>query len=543
MKISVNQYLPAKLWKKNRILLSILILIFLLIYTKGITKSNLWFSDASRHAMNGVFLFDLIKNLSIGDLWQYAYDYYTRYPALSLGYHLPFFPLIEAIFFAIGGISFVSARITVLFFGMIALIYWYRLIVLLYDKKVAFFSTIFLFTTPLIIKWASAPMLELPALTMIILTAYTFFNYLKNEHCKYLYAFLICSGLSIMTKQTTGFISPLLFIYLFVTKNFNKFLKKEAITPIIIFTILILSAIIMTLKLGKANIQQVTMISNDLTGTVFPVMSLTNLMYYPSQIMDKLSLPLVFLSSFYFIYVLIKKRTGPDVFFILWIFCAYLMMTYIGVKEPRYTYCMIPPFCLLAALALFKAKIKKINIGLVTGIILSIFQIVYAYQVKTPFISGYEQAAKFVADNPKGFAALVNLHYNGNFIFYFRKHDTNRQNIVIRSEKLFYYYDEKTDFMEILKSYAVKYVITENVSSKDFPQFEYVKKHLNSKNFVKLKEIKIDSNMRRFQGGSIIIYELKGEVEMKKETLTLQGWRFGRKVSVPLERFKDVPCK
>jgi len=521
-----------------------LILIFLLINAKAVLNGgDAWFSDASRHAMNGVFIYDFIQKMPLTDPWQYTIDYYIRYPALSLGYHPPLFPLIEAIIFAIGGISFSSARITVMLFGIIGIICWYRLIVLLFDKKVAFFSTIFLYTTPLIITWVSIPMLELPALTMIILTIYTFFKYVEPGHRKHLYTFLICLGLSVMTKQTTIFLVPLIFLHLIITRNFTRQIKKEALIPIVIFAFLITVTIVMTVKFGQANIDQVMISSKSSGVNILPRFSLDNLLYYPRQLITILSIPVFILSLLALLFILIKKRTKSDIFFILWIVCAYLMMTFIGVKEPRYAFFLIPPVCLFATTLLFKVIIKKVNIGFLVAIILSIFQTVQAYQVKTPYIIGYEQAAKYVADHPKGFGILVNLSYDGNFIFHFRRHDENKKNIIFRSDKLFYKYRTKCiehdALVQTLKDYGIKYIIAENIPRETFPQLEQITRCLNADDFIKRKEIKIESNLRRYQNSSILIYELKGEVKLNKDSLILEGWRFGRKVAVPLERLKN----
>jgi len=47
--------------------------------------------------MNGVFLHDLIVRGKFTDILPFARNYFAHLPALSLPYHPPMFPLMEAV--------------------------------------------------------------------------------------------------------------------------------------------------------------------------------------------------------------------------------------------------------------------------------------------------------------------------------------------------------------------------------------------------------------------------------------------------------------
>ena len=57
---------------------------------RGVGKRELHLNvDETRHAMNGVFLHDFLRDFSPSWPLQYAYECYGKYPALSIGHWPP----------------------------------------------------------------------------------------------------------------------------------------------------------------------------------------------------------------------------------------------------------------------------------------------------------------------------------------------------------------------------------------------------------------------------------------------------------------------
>lgn len=81
-------------------------------------SGNFWNSDSPRHAMNGVFVKDLIASHPFHNPVRYAVDYYLKYPALTIGLYPSLFFLLSAPFFALFGVSHLAALlpVTILFF-------------------------------------------------------------------------------------------------------------------------------------------------------------------------------------------------------------------------------------------------------------------------------------------------------------------------------------------------------------------------------------------------------------------------------------------
>ncbi len=62
-------------------------------------------SDSPRHALNGAFVMDLIAAAPFDDLKGWAYNYYSRYPAVTILFYPPLFSFLLAPFYAIFGVS------------------------------------------------------------------------------------------------------------------------------------------------------------------------------------------------------------------------------------------------------------------------------------------------------------------------------------------------------------------------------------------------------------------------------------------------------
>lgn len=72
-----------------------------------------YWSDSPRHALNGVFVMDLIKAMPLDDPTGYAYRYYAQYPALTILFYPPLFYAISAPFYAVLGVSHETALLVV----------------------------------------------------------------------------------------------------------------------------------------------------------------------------------------------------------------------------------------------------------------------------------------------------------------------------------------------------------------------------------------------------------------------------------------------
>jgi 4-amino-4-deoxy-L-arabinose transferase-like glycosyltransferase len=147
----------------------LLALFFALWGLRGIETGNIVDTDAARHAMNGAFLHDMVREGELTSPVQYAKAYYGRYPALSLPYHPPLFPLVESVFFFGFGVNLVTARILVALFVAMAAVLLYHLILRTHQSHLlAFLATATFFWINGSQRVAADVMLEFPSLALAI---------------------------------------------------------------------------------------------------------------------------------------------------------------------------------------------------------------------------------------------------------------------------------------------------------------------------------------------------------------------------------------
>jgi len=114
-KIKKNLFdISAKQW----IYIVLICIVSLLLATKGIRDEGTVSlqGDMPRYMMNGVYFYDLTRDLPFLNIIDYTLQYFARYPALSLGQH-PLLPgIVQVPFYSIFGISVFSARLMTVFF-------------------------------------------------------------------------------------------------------------------------------------------------------------------------------------------------------------------------------------------------------------------------------------------------------------------------------------------------------------------------------------------------------------------------------------------
>src|SRR5262245_9291766 len=84
-----------------------LLLIVVVLFVTGAPVGGAFsYPDAPRHALNGAFMLDFVREAPWdGVAVQYAYDYYSKYPALTILFYPPLFYVALAPFYALLGVS------------------------------------------------------------------------------------------------------------------------------------------------------------------------------------------------------------------------------------------------------------------------------------------------------------------------------------------------------------------------------------------------------------------------------------------------------
>src|ERR1700744_4800445 len=90
----------------------------ILLYLAAPRAGDFWWSEGPRNALNGAFIVDLIREFPLHDPVGWAYRYYDQCPALTIFFSPPLFYAIEAVAYAVFGVSHAVAQGTESLFGL-----------------------------------------------------------------------------------------------------------------------------------------------------------------------------------------------------------------------------------------------------------------------------------------------------------------------------------------------------------------------------------------------------------------------------------------
>jgi hypothetical protein len=527
-----------KLIENKNIQLIFICFLMIFLYTTDISKGELFYNnDETRHAFTGVFIHDLIRDLPLNPL-QYTYEYYAQYPALGIIQWPPFFYFVESIFYFVFGISAVSGRMAILFFALIGIIFWYKLVLKIYNKKKAFFSSILLLTCQPILLFSKVIMLEIPALTLSIVSIYYFISYIIDNKKKDVYMCLIFLALSTLTKQSAIFPMLLFFIYLIIHNKFNIVFRKDVILSGCIFAVLTIPYYIYASSFGSMS-KSVFSGSDSQVGRLY---HLDTYMYYIKTLPGQVGWIILILFFFSILQIIKKNKIKKNSLPIVWILVCYAVFTAISDKDPRYIIYWIPPIVLLAVCFIDSITFKSRQIALTTFllVIISISQVVYASRYEKPYICGYEKAAKYILNKTDNGIAFFNGYLDANLIFHIRKHDVDRKLIILRGGKtlvstnvipkygISYIAKNQQDIINIFKDYGIKYIIVEDKDIEDINIYKSLRNLLKDRNkFNMINKISIDSNMAQYKDMNLLIYEYKESIKRRKSDMELKMLTLG----------------
>ncbi len=505
-----------------------------LLFVTAPHEGDFWWSDAPRHAMDGVFYRDLASSLPLTHLRHWATDYYLQYPAITILFYPPGFALVEAIFFGFFGVSQAAAQLTVAAFLLTMACGAYFLSRRWLDRLGAFAVALLFIGTPGIAFWGRQVMLEIPAITFLIWSAYWFIRYLDSERARdlYLTAALLVAG--VYTKQTIIFILPVYALTLCYVYGKTILQRSEVWWSAAWFTAAIVPLMIFTWLWGQTNIQQsrggdwVEYSRHSIGGWVYVARQLPHQLGWIVLTLAVLYVAGSFLSTHW-------RLPGPALCFLLgWAGAGYLFFTVIALKEPRHSILLIFPFVLFAVIAVIRALPNKAG-GVVALMLAAGIFVHTALTDAVPYVSGYRAAAQYLCSAaPPDSIVLFSGMRDGSFIFNVRSLPECKNITVIRSDKLLLRVAvdrekfgvkelgvSEDSFKDMLRDYGVRYVVLEPNFWSDLQSMQMLVRVLHQDQFKLLTIIKVNSN-RPHTDRQLEIYQNTGGVSTNKNLLRIE---------------------
>jgi Dolichyl-phosphate-mannose-protein mannosyltransferase len=519
----------------NLVCLLLLVVAVALLFRTSPTAGDFWWSDAPRHAMDGVFYYDLARALPLTHLKQWAIDYYLQYPAVTVLTYPPLFALVEALFFSLFGVSHVTAQLTVSAFFLATAYGAYFLARRLVGRIAAFSTALVFVSTPIVSLWGRQVMLEIPTFAFLLWSAYFFCRYLDSSKPRDLYLTATLVLGAAYTKQPAIFIAPAYLLTLYFVYRKGLFRRAEFWWSAAISAAGIAPLIVFTWLWGRANVQQAA------GGGWVKVPRLKESTWeyvakyeWPRQLgWIVLGLAIVYCAG-----ALLRKQwrlPKPALFFLAaWILVGYVFFTLIAVTSSRYTIFLVFPLVFFAVLAIVRGLPAKI--APYAALAFAVASFAYTLIMNhVPYVAGYRAAAQYVCSMaPPDSVVMFSGLRDGSFIFNVKSMPECKNLTVIRSDKLLlrvaidrrlFGVEElgvtETKFRGMFERYGIRYIVVEPGFWNDLQSMQMLLRVLHDDQFKLLTTIPIVGNRERKEP-PLEVYQNLGPISQGKNVLRVE---------------------
>lgn len=516
-------------------------IVLLLFVTGAPTNDAFSWPDAPRHALNGAFLLDFVRDHPLRDPTGYAYNYYAQYPALTILFYPPLFYVLLAIFYALFGVSQTAAIAAECVCYIALAIGSYRLARFWLGSLPAFGAALILTAAPEIAYWGRQVMLEIPSFAFLIWSAVFFMRYQRENRTLWLYLAAVLAVLAAYTKLTAIFILLVYFIVLLHGQGTKLFRNKHSYIIALLTLAGLVPLAVLTLKFGQANMQSVSGISDSEVSRA----TLAGWLWYAKQMPTQLGWPallaaLLGLASF----AIAPSRIREHLFLILWLGIGYLFFSGIDLKEARHSVFLLFPLAVVAASGLtFLLRKRPMLAG---GLVIALGIVTLGWTVfyrPVQYVAGYRELSDYIAQAaPKNAVVVFSGYRDGSFIFAMRTHEERRDISIVRSDKLLLRIAvrrslgveqklmREDEIQSLLNGLGVQYVAAQPGFWTDLEAMRRFENVLHGSHFQKLRSFTMPANYPA-QEKEIIVYKNLDAVSDKPKQLNIELPMIGKKIS------------
>ncbi len=314
----------------------------LLAAVPGIARGGLGWSDAPQHTFDGIFILEFFKQLPLDDVRGWAEQFYLRYPSLGIVvYYPPGFAAVEAFVFALFGVSIVTARLTVLLFGIGAGLLMFALGKRWFGRPAGLVAALLLITCPHGSLWLNDVMLEWPATFWLLAAAFAYQADRDSRRACWSVALGAAVALAFFTKQTAGIILPVVLLHALWCKDRRTYLLRPAFIASIGVAAALIGGYIVFSKPYTALPATILLPSFE---PLFYVRHLPEIVGWP--LLPFVALGLAWLTPWRRLDADSRRSRG---LLLLWLLAWTVFSSTIVAKEPRYFFFSLPPLMLGAA--------------------------------------------------------------------------------------------------------------------------------------------------------------------------------------------------
>ncbi len=466
-----------------------------------------WWSDAPRHALNAVFVRDLLAELPFDGPRAWAIRYYTQFPALTILFYPPLFYGLAAPFVALFGVTHGAVQAAVASHHALLGVGAYVLARGWFTWPVALLSSLLTMALPEMSIWGRQVMLEVPTAAFLVWSVVWWLRYERLQSGVALRLALLFLLAAMYTKLTAVFILPAFALHAcFSPRRALLFRPRPVVEAAVILGFGVLPLVWLTMVFGQANVQSTSGIPDATVGRA----TIAGWLWYARQLPSQLTWPLLGAAAAGAVLRAFRVRSSPmptaDFLFILIaLTVGYLFFSAIDLKESRHTSLflfLVPP---LAAHLVQWTSLRGTPVPVAIGFAFVAWSLA---TVPVPVVDGYRAVAELVAakTHPGG-VVLFSGKRDGSFIFSLRSLRPARDVTVLRSDKLLLSlairrelgYTElavsQPEMRRMIEDYGVGLVVAQEDFWTDIPVMRRFADFLTSGDFEEIARFRVTANV------------------------------------------------
>jgi 4-amino-4-deoxy-L-arabinose transferase-like glycosyltransferase len=511
-------------------------------------NGDIWWMDASRHALNGAFVLDFLRALPLRHPVEFAFDYYRQWPALTILFYPPLFYGFLAVSFFLFGVSEAAALVAEFVAMFFLALGSYRLARNWLPMAPALAVGVLMIGIPESQFWGRQVMLDIPAHAWLVWAAVFHVGFLRGGSPRSLYFSVLCVAAAAYTRYDAFFLAVPFAVSLLWSKGPRFLGTATALRAIGLGIVLLAPLVPIFLIFARYNLDQAISIN----GAEIPRWSAAALIYYlragPHVVSWFVAVPAAVFVLFYALRPAWRLPTPDAVFLAAWSLFGYAFYTMVAVKESRYILPATFPVVLAAVLTIDRTVNRLLARFVWRGVAaLAAAGCVLAFSMATrppPHVTGIVQAAVEVARlAPRDTNVAFWGWRDGTFVFAMRAYGGRADLGVIRLDKLLLsevavqldrgFHERDLTVEQItaaLSNLHVQYVVAERDYLAEIAVIARLHDALRSARFVEVATIPMTSNYPLEEPAELVIYRARDEVPPGRVAPAIELKLIGRSI-------------
>lgn len=507
------------------------------LYLRLPRQGDIWWMDASRHALDGVFVLDFLRTMPWHHPMDFAMDYYRQWPALTIGFYPPLFSFFLAASYAVFGVTEAAALVPEFMF-LLVLSYGAYFCSRRWLRPAASLAVgLLLIGSPVLYFWGQQIMLDVPAYALLMWAAEFHLRSIKSQSAVPLYVSVVLAVSAIYMKYNAAFFLGVMALSLIYARGWRFVLfNRTVIGSAILGSVLLLPLLALFVKFSSFNLEQAESVRNAIAGR----WTFLGITYYARIMGMVISWPTLVLAVLYYAALPVVPRfrlpRQDMAFFCAWIIIGYMFYAMIAVKEPRHILFVTFPLVLASVLVLDRMLTRYAWRGVIP---LALACAVFTYTAATipiPYVKGMRRSAEDVSRlAPRETNVAFWGRLDGSFIYAMRAYTGRTDLGVVRLDKLLFsdvaisfaegFTQAKLNAAQIvekLQDLHVQYVVMQTNYHDDFEVIRQLEKALHSDKFEEVERVPMAANYPFSYVSQLVIYKALADVPRGRVAPPLQ---------------------